>query len=208
MLNSVIIMQLSRHCYTVHCDIKLYLSVLQNLQPAVDKFLWRTAVGEFSFHCPFPLQPVTHNKIYLVKRKEAGAAATALDWTCELPARTSEFACCFWCNADRWCSSASHSDRFPASRTTSAGEQTITITRLFTSVSSVMPLTFVSLYRWGFLLDCYKCQVLAKKKKTQHHPPPTLSHQNNATTPEAQPHWNHPGRLLFVPPPHVWTANQ
>lgn len=101
--------------------IKLYLSVLQTLQPAVDKFLWRTAEGEFSFHCPFPLQPVTHNEIYLVKREKAGAAVTAFDWTCELPARTSEFACCFWCNADRWCSSASHSDRFPASRTTSAG---------------------------------------------------------------------------------------
>lgn len=37
------------------------------------------------------------------------------------PARTTGSACCSWCNACRWYSSASHSGQFPACRTASAG---------------------------------------------------------------------------------------
>lgn len=37
-----------------------------------------------------------------------------------VPARTSGSACCSWCNAYRWCSSASRPNRSPASHTASA----------------------------------------------------------------------------------------
>lgn len=39
------------------------------------------------------------------------------------PARTTGSACCSWCSAGRWCSSASRSHLFPACRTASATEE-------------------------------------------------------------------------------------
>lgn len=42
------------------------------------------------------------------------------------PARTTGSACCSWCNACRWCSSASRSGQFPACHTASAGEEAAT----------------------------------------------------------------------------------
>lgn len=109
--------------------VTLYLWAHWNLPPAADRFLWQTEVDGFFSRCP-SLSPPAGKKLpsFTVTHSLHKRTCISVWLFCVVPARTSGSACCFLCNACRWCSSASQPNRSPASHTASAAADKVTFT--------------------------------------------------------------------------------